>query len=316
MSCDAQSGCDARHDRLEDGRRRSFFNGSRAVGEPPIGYVRGETNGTLVVERRQAEVVRKIFRLYLQGHSFLKIAGLLNAKGHVTAGGRKWTDKTVRDVTMNEVYIGRVKYGGEYRPGHHEPIIDEVTFAAAQYARINRGRIGGRSVGSPFLLSGVAECKGCGHPLHTQPATESKRTGKDGRFYITQNPAYYQCGGRMKNGSSFCSCGNIQQGVLEAHVVERLQARFGHKVETGWLGRVSEKVSQWEVLPQNVRKQLVQYLIHRVLVWRTSRGQGRFKEAPEIEVDIVWNRWERVIPEGDHPWVEPEQEITAGDRHS
>lgn len=384
---------DEMHHRLEDGRRRSFSRGARAVGEPPIGYVRGEGSGTMVVEPQQAEVVRQIFRLYVQGHGFMKIAGLLNAEGHRTAGGRRWTDKTVRDVTMNEVYIGRVKYGGEYRPGQHQPIIDEATFAEAQDVRKTREQIGGRSVGSPFLLSGLVRCKGCGHLFYTQPATESKRTGKDGRFYTTQNQAYYQCGGRLKKGSAFCRCGNIQQGLLEAHVVERLQARFGPKVapelddrlrqidlaiaqveqatrdkarviarwqaafETGvldggrfgerlalldrevaalrdrkaqltaereallgarrgtdWYGRVSGKLRQWEVLPQHVRKQLLQSLINRILVWRTSLGKGRFKEAPEIEVDIVWNRGEKALPEGDLPWVEPEQGLTAGPR--
>jgi site-specific DNA recombinase len=393
LSSFAHSERDKMCHRLESGRRRSFTKGARAVGEPPIGYVRGEESGTMVIEPRQAEVVRKIFRLYLQGHGFMKIAGLLNAEGHRTAGGRQWTDKTVRDVTMNEVYIGRVKYGGEYRPGHHQPVIDQATFAAAQDVRRTREQIGGRSVGSPFLLSGLVRCKGCGHLLHTQPATESKRTGKDGRFYTTQNQAYYQCSGRLKKGASFCRCGNIQQGLLEAHVVERLRARFGPKValelddrvrqidltmvqleqaatekaqamarwqkafeageldgarfgerlalldlevavlgdqkaqlaaeretlmrarkETDWFGRVAGQLSQWDVLPQPVRKQLLQYLINGILVWRTSLGKGRFRETPEIEVDIVWNRSEKALPEGDLPWVEPEPEMTTGPR--
>lgn len=386
----AQAERDEVNQRLEDGRRRSFSRGARAAGEPPIGYVRGEEPGTMVIEPRQAEIVRTIFRLYIQGHGFMKIAGMLNAQGQFTAAGRPWTDKTVRDVTMNEVYTGRVKYGGEYRPGQHQPIIDRATFAAAQEVRTQRGQLGGRSVGSPFLLSGLVKCKGCGHIFYTQPASESKRNHADGRFYTTQNQAYYQCGGRLKKGTSFCRCGNIQQSILEEHVVQRLQARFGPKVaveveaqirqidqamvqvdqailekkqamarwetafeigdldggrfgeritqldrdmvslngkrvqlaaereallrtrnETTWHQRIAGQVSNWDTLSHAVRKQLLQYLVNQILVWRTSLGKGRFKETPEIEVDIVWNRLEKAQPEGDLPWVEPDQALIA-----
>ncbi|HWI50703.1 MAG TPA: recombinase family protein [Symbiobacteriaceae bacterium] len=298
----AHSERDQIQQRLEDGRRRRFSEGSRAVGDPPFGYLRGEDNGSMVIEPRQAKVVRRIFRLYLQGHGFMKIAGLLNAEGHGTASGRQWTDKTVRDVTINEVYIGRVKYGGECRPGQHEPIIDQATFAAAQEVRMTRGRIGGRSVGSQFLLSGLVRCKGCGHLFYTQPASESKRTRKDGQFYTTQNQAYYQCGGRLKKGTAYCRCGHIQQGLLEAHVVQRLRARFGPQVASELDGPVAGQMAEWELLPLDVRKRLLQYLIDRIFVWRTSQGKGRFKEAPEIEVDIVWNRREKALPAGDLPW--------------
>jgi len=379
---------DVIRDRTENGRRRRFAQGRRAAGDAPFGYVRGEVNGTMLIEPEQALVVQKIFQLYLSGHGFMRIAGMLNAAGYRTTNGNEWTDKTVRDVAVNEVYTGKVKYSGEYAPGNHAAIIDEDTFAAVQEVRGARERIGGRSVGSPFLLAGLVRCKGCGHLMYTQPATESRRRRSDGSRYVTRNQAYYQCGGRLKKGGlSFCHCGHVQQELLEAHVVERIKARFGRQVtEAGsiqavqdemnaqakeldeslarldlavrekelavdrwetafekgelnaerfgsrvqrleaeiaellrqralaaqqmaamqekqvnveWVRKVAGQVDSWAALTDEVRKQLVHYLIDHIQVWKATQGKGKFKEQPEITVDIVWNRSERALPAGD-----------------
>jgi site-specific DNA recombinase len=378
---------DVIRDRTENGRRRRFAQGRRAVGDAPYGYTRGEVNGTMTVDPREAEVVRKIFNLYLKGHGFMKIATLLNETGYRTSGGNEWTDKTVRDIAVNEVYLGKVKYSGEYGPGNHEPTIDAETFDAVQEVRKSREKVGGRSVGSPFLLAGLVRCKGCGHLMYTQPATESRRKRKDGTVYTTRNQAYYLCGGRLKRGLSYCGCGNIQQEVLEEYVIERLKARFGarvaeeqsvqtlqdeigaqvvemqesllrldaamrekeqaidrwetafergelsaerfgarvtrleqeiadlsgqktelaerllslekKRVNVDWVRKVSEQLDGWAVLPEETRKQLLAYLVDRIVVWKESQGKGKHKVDTEVEVDIIWNRAERALPEGD-----------------
>lgn len=221
---------DVIRDRTENGRRRRFMQGRRATGEPPYGYLQGEVNGTMVIQPEQADVVRRIFRLYLRGLGFMRVAAALNESGVSTTRGRLWTEKTVRDILINEVYLGRVKYSGEYGAGQHAPVVDEETFTAAQEVRHQRDRVGGRSVGSEFLLAGIARCSGCSHLLYTQPATQSRRRRKDGSLTITQNHAYYQCGGRLKKGVGFCGCGYVQQELLEEHVVARIRERFGSLV--------------------------------------------------------------------------------------
>lgn len=378
---------DVIRERTENGRRRRFAQGRRAVGEPPFGYQRGEVPGTTVIHPEQAEVVRKVFKLYLQGHGFMRIAGLLNENGYRTGRGQLWTDKTVRDIVINPVYTGKVKYSGDQAPGSHEAIIDEETFHLAQEVRAGREQVSGRSLGSSFLLAGLVRCKGCGHMVHTQPATTSRRRRKDGSIYYTQNHAYYLCGGREKKGTRFCACGHIQQEVLEQHVVERLKARFGRQVLEGhsvaqieqemnaqvrelqaaiqqleatrrekqqaigrwesafergeldagrfgsrvarleaelaelsqqheeltrqlaalqqkrvnvdWVRKVARQADSWEILPAEVQKQLVHYLIDHIRVWKESQGRGKHKEDGLLEVDIVWNRSERALPAGE-----------------
>jgi site-specific DNA recombinase len=380
---------DVIRDRTENGRRRRFSQGRRAAGDAPYGYDRGEVNGTMVINPREAEVVRKIYHLYLQGHGFMRIASMLNNAGYRTSNGNEWTDKTVRDIAISAVYLGKVKYSGEYGEGNHEAIIDQETFDAVQEVRGARERVGGRAIGSPFLLAGLVRCKNCGHLLYTQPATESRRKRKNGEIYITQNHAYYLCGGRLKRGIAYCQCANIQQEVLEKNVIQRTKARFGARVteeqsvrtlqdeidgqireleetltrldasvrekqaaidrwetafEKGelsadrfgsridrleqeiedleqrkaltseqlmelqkkqvnvdWMRKVSTQLDSWDVLPEETRKQLLHYLIDHVRVWKPTQGRGKHKEEPEIEVDVVWNRIERALPEGDLP---------------
>ena len=378
---------DVIRDRTENGRRRRFSQGRRAVGDAPYGYDRGEVNGTMVINPVEADVVKKIYNLYLHGHGFMKIASMLNKAGYRTSGGNEWTDKTIRDIATNQVYTGKVKYSGEHLDGQHTAIIDMETYEAVQQVRGARERVGGRSIGSPFLLAGLIKCRGCGHLMYTQPATESRRKRKSGEIYITRNHAYYLCGGRLKKGAAYCQCANIQQEALEEHVIGRLRARFGgrvaeeHSIRTiqdemagqireleeslvrlgeavkekqaaidrwetafergelsadrfssrvdrleqeieelgqqkllvseqllemqkkqvnvDWVRRVSGQLDSWAVLEDEVRKQLLHYLVEQIAVWKPTQGRGKHKHEPETVVDIVWTRTERALPEGD-----------------
>jgi len=72
---------------------------------PPIGYERSNC-GRLKVSEKEAELVRRIFTMYLQEKSMPQVAFMLNKEGIMTKNGKKWTAATVRDVLTNEIYIG------------------------------------------------------------------------------------------------------------------------------------------------------------------------------------------------------------------
>jgi site-specific DNA recombinase len=60
-------------------------------------------DGEIVIVPEQAEVVRKIFDLYLQGLSLGKIKAYLESQGIKTVTGKDgWNAKTIRDMLMNE----------------------------------------------------------------------------------------------------------------------------------------------------------------------------------------------------------------------
>ena len=71
-----------------------------------LGYDRGE-DGNLVVNEEQAEIVRRIYGLFLQGRSPYQIAKLLTNEGIPTPGGKtNWCGATVESILTNEKYKG------------------------------------------------------------------------------------------------------------------------------------------------------------------------------------------------------------------
>ena len=71
----------------------------------PYGYQRDE-NGDMVIEPSEAEVVRYIFNTVLAGHGTDAIAAALERQHIPTRKGGKWSDSTVRDIIVNEKYVG------------------------------------------------------------------------------------------------------------------------------------------------------------------------------------------------------------------
>lgn len=112
------------------------------------GYVKGE-DGELVIEPTQAQVVRNIFRWYIDGASILKIIKKLAEKGIPSPTGKeKWSKKTIENILSNRAYLGIVVTNDplhedqkfqmtEARP----PILTEDVFRAAQEAREKRSNI-------------------------------------------------------------------------------------------------------------------------------------------------------------------------------
>lgn len=64
-------------------------------------------DGEIVIVPEQAEVVRKIFDLYLQGLSLGQIKSYLESQGIKTVTGKDdWNAKTIRVMLKNEKYKG------------------------------------------------------------------------------------------------------------------------------------------------------------------------------------------------------------------
>ena len=89
------------------GQRKRFADGKVTVPfERFLGYDRGE-DGNLIVNHEQAKVVKKIYRLFLQGYSPFGIAKELTSEGILTPGGKKkWSARTVAAILSNEKYKG------------------------------------------------------------------------------------------------------------------------------------------------------------------------------------------------------------------
>ena len=71
-----------------------------------LGYTKDE-NGHLIIDPEQAEIVKRIYREYLEGSSMDKIADGLMADGNPTGAGKtKWHTSTINKILRNEKYMG------------------------------------------------------------------------------------------------------------------------------------------------------------------------------------------------------------------
>ena len=124
-----------------------------------LGYDKDE-NGNLVINPEQAEIVKRIFREYLEGASCQKIAKGLERDGIQTVrGNTKWHDNSIRRILDNEKYMGdallqktytvdflqkkRDRNHGElpqyYVEDSHEAIIPKEMFLLVQKEMARRG---------------------------------------------------------------------------------------------------------------------------------------------------------------------------------
>lgn len=96
-------------------------NGEFIGSTTPYGYDKSqEDNHKLVVNPEEANIVKEIFSLYLQGNGLTKIAQILTKKGidvpaksrnnnsckRKTALYNSWKQTTIRRILQNEVYLG------------------------------------------------------------------------------------------------------------------------------------------------------------------------------------------------------------------
>ena len=77
-------------------------------GKPPIGYTKTNNSKKLVIDEIEADVVRRIFRLYLDGLSVCSICKLFNQEEVLN---RNWATTTVDKILSNQLYIGNMEYG-------------------------------------------------------------------------------------------------------------------------------------------------------------------------------------------------------------
>lgn len=155
-----------------------------------LGYTKGATPGSLEIVPAEAEVVRRIYREYLDGYSPALIASHLEA-AHVSTptGGRRWHASTIASILRNEKYCGDlllqkyftqdflthkiVRNTGQlpqyFVENHHEPIIPKKVFAQVQGERKRRSDLrlqpSQLRYGRDGVLSGRLVCGICGRTL-------------------------------------------------------------------------------------------------------------------------------------------------------
>ncbi|MBU3195026.1 recombinase family protein [Clostridium algidicarnis] len=164
------------------GQRKRFSDGKVTVPFGHfLGYDRGE-DGNLVLNEKEAIIVRRIFGLFLQGYSPHKIAKTLTSEGILSPGKKpKWNAATVRRMLENEKYKGdallqksytvdfltkkkKINEGEipqYYVKNNHEAIIDPEVFDMVQIELETRTPGPNRRSGVSIFSSRI-KCSECG----------------------------------------------------------------------------------------------------------------------------------------------------------
>ena len=207
-----------------------------------LGYDYHPDTKSITVNEQEAETVRFIYNMYLQGYGSSTIAKRLTEMGVKNKLGKvEWHDHGVMGIIKNEKYKGDILLGktftvdpiskrrlanmGEedryYIRDHHEPIVSREVWDKADEIRLKRVKprlmenTGNRErYTRQFTFSSMLECGYCGHKL-------SRRTRH--QTTITKKPVW-QCMNAIKNGISSCpNCKAIDEVIIENAFVDAFQ---------------------------------------------------------------------------------------------
>lgn len=104
-------------------------------GQPPLGYTKKNKSKKIFIDDIEAEVVRHIFRLYIEGLSVCSICDKFNEENVLN---RHWATTTVDKILSNKIYIGNIEHGKRVKGNVQifenvvPAIIDKTTFEMVQ----------------------------------------------------------------------------------------------------------------------------------------------------------------------------------------
>ncbi len=222
------------------GQRKRFADGKVTVPfRRFLGYDRGP-KGELVVNKEQAEIVKRIYALYLEGKGFYRIATILNEEGIRTATGKaNWHQGSIKSILTNEKYKGdallqksftvnfltkekKINEGEipqYYVKNNHEAIIDPEVWDEVQrqielrqsYGRKNRTK----------LFSCKIRCGNCGGFYGAVTWHAGSKYEKD----------YWQCLNKYQGKRLGCKTPHVSDEQLKAIVVNVINRVLENKNE-------------------------------------------------------------------------------------
>jgi len=127
--------------KVKRGQLTAVQQGRYGTGPAPYGYRRGSPGQKpLLVDDREAEVVRMIFREYLNTRSTGKVVDFLHSRNIFTRKGNRWSRQAIAIILSNRTYRGRVSYGDVETEGLHDPIIEPALFYKANALKERKRR--------------------------------------------------------------------------------------------------------------------------------------------------------------------------------
>lgn len=257
----AQSESESISENVKWGKRQSIKEGKVPFACANFLGYRRTTDGQIEIVPDEAEIVRLIYKMFLDGKTPGDIAAYLNEQGLRTKGkGKKWYRQSILNILNNVKYKGDVLTNKTYRTSvtskkirkntgeveqfyisnHHPAIIDNATFARVQnelerrssydktYERDRKTESG--KYRSKYVFNDILVCGECGMPYR-----RCVWTSNGNRRVV------WRCVKRMSYGRKFChNSPSIYEDALKSSVMKA----------------ISEKASEDIELPERLKEQI------------------------------------------------------------
>ena len=211
-----------------------------------LGYDK-DKDGNLIIDPEQAEIVKRIYREYLEGYSMDKIAAGLERDGILTGAGKeKWHTSTINKILRNEKYMGdallqktvttdfltkkRIKNNGTapqyYVENNHEAIIPKELFMLVQEELVRRRAVKVDSSGKRHtyscnhVFSQIVYCGCCGNLF--------RRIHWNNRGCKS---IVWRCVSRLEPSSATeaCKARTVNEQVLQSIIVQAINKMLSDK---------------------------------------------------------------------------------------
>ena len=188
--------------RMEAGRLASCKEGNYIGTEAPYGYRKTHPAHkiyTLEIVPEEAEVVKIMYNMYLEGKGPRAIVTELNRMGIPPKKNPVWEIASVKKILANPIYMGKIRWqskssGDALYDGRHEAIISEEIFNAVQDRKENHplAKVSDYKTVKNYF-HGILYCENCGKAMIRRVVT-----GKD---YEHMHCRSYQCRGKVVSAS-------------------------------------------------------------------------------------------------------------------
>ncbi len=234
-------------------------NGQYLGSFPLYGYKKDPNDKyKLIIDEKPAEIVRLIFKLFLEGKGRVTITKTLNDMGvlnptaykqmvlgqkYVNSSNMKgntlWCDTTISRILKNEMYTGTLIQGKKkmisYKvhkqvdvpeenwivvKNNHEAIIDMETFEKVQDIIKRDTRVKSDGTGEVSLFAGYIRCADCLRAMNKKSTDNKLKT-----YY------YYVCNTYRKKKDGACTKHTIRSDYLEKIVLESLKMQIDLVIE-------------------------------------------------------------------------------------
>lgn len=236
-------------------------NSGKWLTQSPYGYQL--IDKTLVIHEKEAEVVKRVYSLYLnEGLGFYAIAKRLNEEGIPSKYRKEWSVRAIKLMLSNPAYKGTLLWNRKdssksKRKDKKEtewvsvdeciPVIIEKSVWERVQLRLDRSIMAPRAQTSPHLLGGMLRCGNCG-------------SGMSISFSGSKNKRYrvYRCSANKNKGT--CTSKQYRADLVEEWFKEGLM-QLVDDTNSELTIQTKEKLikSEWEQFEQRVNSAKVRY---------------------------------------------------------